>query len=247
MKKSGNYWKNLRSWWATFLGQAFMTAEAQAIKKIMPSVLGYEFLLCGEACFVRCAPVNPKMHKIWLHPHANLETDCSALTGRYDKLPVISDGIDVVYLAHVLESMKNPHEVLRETFRVLIPEGYILISHFNPWSFWGWWHGIVRVFKKPLWGGKLISMSRLKDWLVLLGFDTIAASAYFFRPPVAHPGTLKRLKWLEKAGEFFWPCFGGGYVILARKRVITLTPIRPSFKTKWDILVTGLIEPARSE
>ena len=44
-----------------------------------------------------------------------------------------------VVLPHVLEFEANPHQVLRESERVLIGEGHVVILGFNPWSLWGLW------------------------------------------------------------------------------------------------------------
>ena len=45
--------------------------------------------------------------------------------------PLASQSVDLVALPHVLEGHPNPHEVLREVERVLIPEGQVVLSGFN--------------------------------------------------------------------------------------------------------------------
>lgn len=247
MKNSSTRWKKLHDWWTSPLGQSLITAEGIVLKKTMSTLFGYHLLFLGESSFVACVAESPISHRVWIHSDKIFKNECSALTSRHDKLPIISDGIDVVYLAHCLEFIKNPHEVLRETFRVLIPEGHVIISTFNPWSLWGLWRYLVRFIKRVPWDGRFISVARLKDWLALLGFDVLEVCPYFFRPPITHPGILKRLEWLEKLGRWCWPFLAGGYVLVARKRIITLTPIRPQFQTKESILVTGMAEPVRSE
>ena len=123
----------------------------------------------------------------------------------------------------------------------------MIITHFNPWSIWGLWRLLTRYLKRAPWDGHFITVSRLNDWLALLGFDIVHVRPFFFRPPIAHPGLLQRLKWLEKVGVWCWPFWSGGYVTLARKRIITLTPIRPIFKTEREIVVDGVIEPVSTE
>jgi len=39
-------------------------------------------------------------------------------------------------MPHTLEFTNDPHQVLREVDRVLIPEGHVVILAFNPWSLW---------------------------------------------------------------------------------------------------------------
>jgi SAM-dependent methyltransferase len=42
-------------------------------------------------------------------------------------LPVASDSVDLVILMHHLSNSSEPHAILREVFRVLIPEGKLVI------------------------------------------------------------------------------------------------------------------------
>ena len=49
-------------------------------------------------------------------------------------LPFASQSIDLVVLPHALEFSDDPHQILREVERVLIPEGQVIICGFNPAS-----------------------------------------------------------------------------------------------------------------
>ena len=241
-------WEERYRWWSMPLGQAFLSAESEELSKIIPTLFGYHFLLLGEEIFMGTLSQSPILHRVWSHPMLRKLTAHSGLTARHDKLPIASDCIDAMYLAHCLEFMNNPHEVLRETFRVLIPEGYVVISGFNPWSWWGLWRYIMRLIKRTPWDGCFISIARLKDWLALLGFDVVQVSPYFFSPPFSHPRILRHLKWLEKLGRYCWPFLAGGYLVLARKRIITLTPIKPAFENERKLAVQeGIAEPVRFE
>lgn len=137
--------------------------------------------------------------------------------------------------------------MLREVFRVLIPEGHTIISAFNPWSVWGLWRWCARLIRRSPWDGHFISAHRLTDWLVLLGFDVVQEIPYFFRPPINSPGGLQKLQVLEKIGRWLWPIFSGGYMIVARKRLITLTLIRPVFKEKTEEVASSVVEPVVAE
>ena len=52
------------------------------------------------------------------------------------QLPLASQSVDLVVLPHVLETHNNPHQVLRESERVLMPEGQLVVSGFNTVSLW---------------------------------------------------------------------------------------------------------------
>jgi SAM-dependent methyltransferase len=55
----------------------------------------------------------------------------------FAELPFASQSLDLVVLPHVLEFAAEPHQVLREVERVLIPEGQLIVCGFNPASLWG--------------------------------------------------------------------------------------------------------------
>lgn len=237
------YWRRMRDWWSSPLGQSFLAIETEEVKKVVPKLFGYHLLILGEPQLIQCISESPITHRVWIHPQTIAIETGSPLNARPDKLPILSDSVDVVYLAHCLEFINNPHEVLRESFRVLVPEGYVIISGFNPWSSWGMYRWVMRYIKRLEWDGRFISVTKLKDWLSLLGFDVMRVRGYFFRPPVSHPGMLQRLKWLELLRRWCWPFFGAGYVLVARKRVIMLTPIRPVWQKSRQLVPTGVVEP----
>lgn len=214
----------------TYLGQAFVESERKEIEPLIRTLFGYYLLLLGEEAFLSCVEKSPTQHHIGIQP-TRIAND-HFFVGRQDKLPIQSSSVDVIYLPHCLEFMINPHEVLRESYRALVPEGYLIISCFNPWSLWGIRRRFFSFRKKTPWNGHFISVLRLKDWLALLGFDIIQQTPFFFRPPINHAGLLKYLKWLEIIGRWCWPFGSGAYLILARKRVMTLTPIKPAFRMK---------------
>jgi len=60
-----------------------------------------------------------------------------SLVHDYCDLPFPSHSLDLVVLPHVLEFAAEPHQILREVARVLIPEGQLIVCGFNPASLWG--------------------------------------------------------------------------------------------------------------
>ena len=61
----------------------------------------------------------------------------AGVLGDAHHLPLAGNSVDLVVLPHVLEFAADPHQILREVERVLVPEGQVLISGFNPFSLWG--------------------------------------------------------------------------------------------------------------
>ncbi len=164
------------------------------------------------------------------------------ITARPAQLPIASDSVDAVLLVHTLDFLPDPHQILREVDRILIPGGRLMVTGFNPWSLWGLRRLMGRT--SPPWSGRFISQHRVIDWLSLLGFEIEKTTPLMFRPPLRQRGLMERLKFLESAGERWWPALGGVYVVKAVKLVSTITPVKPVWKFKRRILAGGAIEPS---
>jgi len=82
----------------------------------------------------------------------------------------------------------------------------------------------------------------VRDWLKLLGFEIVDARRYLFTLPFgkAAPGAQH---FFETAGAHAWPLFAGAYLLKARKRVYTMTPIRWRWRARTGVM-GGLVEPA---
>jgi SAM-dependent methyltransferase len=156
-------------------------------------------------------------------------------------LPVISDCADAALLPHTLEFVPDPYAVLREVDRVLVGEGQLLVLGFRPWSLWGMRaHWSRSGFPPGM--RRVLSERRLREWLVLLGFEVIAAQRYLYLNPwsrglASGEGTGRMLR----AG-LTYPLPAGAYLLKARKRLYTLTPVRPRVRDK-PAVIGGLVKP----
>lgn len=148
----------------------------------------------------------------------------------FEQLPYATHSLDLVVLPHVLEFAENPHQILREVERVLVPEGQLLISGFNPFSLWGMKRSFLRGQGGYPWCGSYLSVRRLKDWLALLGFETQAGAFGCYVPAVTQERWLKRWEFMAKAGDRWWPFAGAAYVLQAIKRVPGMRIIQPKWK-----------------
>lgn len=145
------------------------------------------------------------------------------------ELPFETGSIDLMLLPHVLEFNEHPHQILREVERVLLPEGSLILSGFNPHSLWGMRRALGSKFEYP-WNGNFISFSRMKDWLALLGFEVVEIHFACYAPPFISPALLKRTQFFEPAGDRWWEVGGGVYFLKAIKRVPGMRLIKP----KWN-------------
>ena len=144
-----------------------------------------------------------------------------AVINRYEELPFASNSIDLVVMPHILEFAEEPHQVLREVDRVLVPEGQVVITGFNPASLWGVRQMLTRVGMRPHLPreGQFIGLPRLKDWLKLLSFEPNRGRYGCYVPWVRTDAWLSRWSFLEKAGDRWWPVLGSVYLLTAIKRV----------------------------
>jgi len=235
----------LRRWYRTALGGNLQQCEQAQLSKVLPNLFGYHLLQVGrpmESDLLGASRIAHRMVMDELSPFFR-EGGGGSFLSQSDQLPIASDSLDVILLPHTLEYVSRPHEVLREAERTLIPEGHLLILGFNPWSQFGLRRMLCGWRNSSPWCGHFYSTLRLKDWLALLGFDTVLVQHYFFRPPLQNEGIMRRLGSLERVGKRFWPLFGGGYLLVAKKRVTTLTPIKPRWRTRRSIVSVGTTEP----
>lgn len=144
-----------------------------------------------------------------------------AVVTHFEELPFASQSIDLVVLPHVLEFADEPHQVLREVDRVLVPEGQVVITCFNPASLWGARQSLCRLGASPFLprAGKFIALPRIKDWLKLLSFEVNRGRFGCYAPWVRTDKWLARWAFLEKVGDRWWPLLGSLYLLTAIKRV----------------------------
>jgi SAM-dependent methyltransferase len=152
-----------------------------------------------------------------------------ALRCDFDALPFPSHSIDLVVMPHTLELSRDPHLTLREVERVLVGEGRVVITGFNPASLWALRQRLGQM--RPGFGlartrpaflprsGEFIGYWRLRDWLRLLGFEIEAGRFGVYRPPFASQALLDRFGWLDRVGDRWWPVLGAAYSLVAVKRV----------------------------
>jgi len=141
-------------------------------------------------------------------------------------------------MPHILEFSDNPHQTLREAARVLVPEGHVMLTIFNPMSFWGLKKRMIKAKSYP-WYGQFFSLSRIKDWLALLGLEVVDVQFFSHELPINNEKWLKRLSFIETIGRRWWPMMGGQYVIVAKKRVVNITLLKPKWKR--SLLQPGLV------
>lgn len=234
-------WQQFQMWYTSSLGSRLAQSEKQILDEYLPDLFGYFLLQCG------CPEIKlEKESGTWLKNSRVSSRFCldydinQGVNGQANlaHLPIKADSLDIVVLPHVLDFSLEPHQVLREVERVLIAEGHVIILGFNPWSLWNLFR-FFRWNKTPPWNARFLTSSRVMDWLALLGFDVVQCRGYFHQLPIQNTKIMGKMAFLEKIGQRFLPNFGAGYVLVARKRVHTLTPIRPRWHSRRKVVSSG--------
>ncbi|MDL1862804.1 class I SAM-dependent methyltransferase [Betaproteobacteria bacterium PRO7] len=155
-----------------------------------------------------------------------------AVINRYEELPFATNSIDLVVMPHILEFAEEPHQVLREVDRVLVPEGQIVLTGFNPVSLWGLRQLMARLGMAPFLPreGQFIALPRIKDWMKLLSFEVSRGRYGCYSPWARSEKWLARWRFMEKAGDRWWPVLGSVYLVSAIKRVRGMRLVGPAWK-----------------
>lgn len=241
--------EDLTTWFETPLGQSLLAEEQEAINDGLQCVFGYHLLQLGINGRIDLTTESLISHRFLLHPNVEHNPRLSALVD-FNHLPLPAEAIDAVLLHHALDFSQSPHHLLRETTRVLIPRGHLIIVGFNPWSLWGFCARIARLFTTaPRWRLQYLRLGRLLDWLALVDMEPIAIYKGFFRPPLPQENAINHLQWVERWGKRLRLPWGGFYMIVARKDHIALTPLKPDWKKYRPVpglAVTRIIGPTAS-
>jgi SAM-dependent methyltransferase len=234
-------------WLATPLGRRCLSNEQRLLRRTLDRVFGEQLLQVGTwgatDQFVRYARTQ---RAVVLDAGTGTPTGTGSggvhLISGLERLAIAADSIDAILLPHTLERAEHPHAVLREAARVLRPDGCLLVLGFAPAGLWGLRHLLARGGYPP--GSRhLIRERRLSDWLELLSFDVEPPTRYCHTLPleaVRRTGSLPRERWARR----WLPLLAGGYLLVARKRAIHLTPIRPAFRRPRLRAVGSLVEPS---
>lgn len=232
------------AWFASASGMALLAQEERAIAARLSDRFGYHLLQVGTLASADFLADSRILNRFVVQLHGDaVQSRYPWLRAAATCLPLESDSVDVAVLPHVLEFEPQAPQALREAARVLVPEGHLIVSGFNPWSLFGLWRLARRRSQNAPWSGRFLAQSRLRDWFELVGLELTSSDALFFRPPLRTEQGLQRLMPLERLGQSLWPPLCGAFVLTARKRVTGATALRPSFSVRRKVVGISLVSP----
>jgi len=129
------------------------------------------------------------------------------------KLPFPEALFDRVFLLHALEEADSPRQLLREAWRVLAPEGRIVVAVTNRRSMWS------LADNKPFGHGRPWTKQQLVRFLNDSLFQVTASTTAVHMPPLDWRLITAASKSWERAGELVLPGLGGVVLVEAVKRL----------------------------
>lgn len=215
-------------WQALHLGTNLRKITEQ--KLVMPTrqFFGYHLVKLGSLSCELTLDECPIKHRIHV---ASRATPAAKVVAQSTHLPFENNSIDAFVLAHELDFAQDPHQIMREVDRCIVPDGHIAIVGFNPISLPGCLKWLPLNSTRYLQSANFFSPHRIKDWLSLLGYQIIEEQFYlhsslFFDTTLGVDG-----RWARFAHNYL-PLLASVYLIVGKKREFPLSLVKPSWELK---------------
>ncbi|RCL00756.1 MAG: Methyltransferase [Candidatus Tokpelaia sp. JSC189] len=215
----------LRSFYASLLGQHVQQTIAGVLKCYYRAIRGERIMGFGYA-IPYLAPFSQKAERCFAfmpaHQGASIwpsaDRVATALIFEGD-LPLSDASVDCIIMVHALEYTENAEETMRELWRVLVPNGRLIVVVTNRSSLWA--HAEFTPFGK----GESYSHYQLQKLLGRTNFfyGPITETLHFLPRRNWHFGPFPSLG--EKILQWFCPYFGGVLIIEAQKRLYKSMPV----------------------
>ncbi len=243
--------KSFRSAWRLWMNShrdaiptSYFEQAKQQLQDVLSGIFGYYALLYSDKAAELVADNLVIRHSLIIDTSVDAsQSDVKPdIVGKYEALPIATDSIDLLVLPEILRHSLDPHQILREAERVLIPEGHILLLVANPISARGIKHRLLEKMDPKMAKTHWIGKRRLEDWFGLLGFEitdyiTIGGS-------VRWKAKENLDRWYIKLNNQICEYFASYLIIVAKKKVSTLTPIRPSWRSNPKLVGSRIAEPS---
>ena len=216
--------KRIDYWYSKPLGEQLKRLEVTYIDALLPRLPGDTLLQIGGPSDGSFVTKSACKQNFFCSLDGSLSHIMPTFCADLEYLPLHDQSLDVAMLLHVLPSVEDPLDVLRQLHHALKPGAKMLIMGFNPWSAWGvqqrW--GSQRDFP---WGNRFLSLSKLKRWLRTLNLQTLTVDHFCFSLPVQSAGSWHHNAFVEILGRQLFPIFGGVYMLLVEKQRSGMTPL----------------------
>jgi SAM-dependent methyltransferase len=128
-------------------------------------------------------------------------------------LPLVESAIDMAFLVHSLEFADAPEEMLEEVWRVLAPQGRLILVIPNRRGLW------AASERTPFGHGRPFSRSQISSLLKDAKYSITRWDSALYFPPLSGRVSLAMAKSLESAGRIVAGTFSGLTIVEATKQV----------------------------
>lgn len=214
---------DLREFYATRFGNTTKRLLANRLKSLLAPLaditilgLGYglPYLLSGAEAAKRCFAFMPARQGVIHWPYEGLIR--SSLVDECD-LPLLESAVDLAVVIHGLELTDAPAEMLSELWRVLTPQGRLLLIVPNRRGLW------ASFDTSPFGYGQPFSVPQLASLLREARFSIESWSQALFLPPIGGNFVLSTAGLWEEIGRRIVPGLGGVIVVEAVKQVYAIS------------------------
>jgi len=198
------------SWADIPRGDYYRDALTRHLQPCLDRLYGFHLLKIGSLS----AEIDTASCAISHQVNVGLQGDNLQVLADAGSLPFESKSVDACLLAHSLAWSSDPHRILREVDRVLIDDGWMIISGFNLFSVLGTGKLVPGLRQRVPWNSRMFTQTRLMDWLSLLNYEVVQRSRFQVLP------------WNRQGGKVIsthLPALGCLSIIVARKRTFPLT------------------------
>ncbi|MEL6956697.1 MAG: methyltransferase domain-containing protein [Pseudomonadota bacterium] len=129
------------------------------------------------------------------------------------RLPFSDSTFDRALLLHALEEAENPRALCREVWRVMAPEGRIVVATANRAGIW------ARAERTPFGHGRPWTLRQLSSLLSDCAFQITASTHALYMPPIPLSLVTAGVQGWERAGRWIAPGLGGVVLVEAVKRI----------------------------
>src|SRR5258706_12298363 len=235
----------LRDFYASPLGQVARRIIARRIRARWDNVAGMHVIGLGYAPpYLRIfngeaqatAALMPAAQGVVQWPHEGRYR--SALVPE-TKLPMRDMSAERVLVVHGLEHVEDRHAYLREIWRVLMPQGRVIMVVPNRRGAW------ARLETTPFGHGRPYSLTQIEKLLRDALLEPVGVTPCLFWPPFrARALPSAALAW-ERIGVRLWPAFSGVIIVEAIKQVYAAFPVKAKKPVFMPIPALPGLSPAR--
>lgn len=209
----------LRDFYQTPLGVTARRIIARRLRSRWPNVSGMEVIGLGYAApFLGLfqsearltAALMPQEQGVLAWPR---EGPYRSALAPETQLPLLDKCAERVLVVHGLEYVDRRQDYLREIWRIMMPQGRVIIVVPNRRGAW------ARLETTPFGHGRPYSTRQVERLLLKANFQPVSVTPCLFMPPLRwRVVTPAALAW-ERLGFALWPAFSGVLIVEALKQV----------------------------